>query len=149
MNYWQGSLSTVFCLNFLLAKNGRRDWVFMGNAMGKVLAVSINSTYEERGRTVYDCARYAWGFDGQNPNGVIKWVLAIFHGEVKGIFKVKEWCECKGQKDKTLSDRVTDADWAKNNGKYYFEAENEDGRIKSDKIPKPEYLDGNWDGGLQ
>jgi len=65
--------------------------------MNNVITVPINTTYpaaEKHGNVdindVYDCARAGWGIDKSINVHDLKYVVAIYRGDVKGVFAVDE-----------------------------------------------------------
>lgn len=56
------------------------------------IAVKINLSYKEGMGTfqIYECARSAWRID-KNKVDQIKYVVVVFKGEIKEVFKVAGW----------------------------------------------------------
>ncbi len=58
-------------------------------AEDKLLVININKSYKER-NNVFECVRWAWIVSKTNAE-TCKFVLAVYKGLVKGVFKADKW----------------------------------------------------------
>jgi uncharacterized protein len=56
----------------------------------KVMLINVNKTWDRNGLNHYDAVRYSWPVSRARAEEV-DFVLAISHGDIKGVFDADEW----------------------------------------------------------
>jgi len=81
----------------------------------KMLLVCVNRTYEAEG--VYDAARYSWKISLTKAEQA-KYVLAVAHGVIIGVFDANEWRTATKLNFPTISDEH--GNWERQSGRLGF-----------------------------
>jgi|SRR5271155_1750242 len=102
----------------------------------KLLLISVNKTVENPKLTLYDAVRYSWKVSAPKAAGA-KYVLAVVHGVVEGVFEADEWLPAEKANFPDVSDEH--GNWNNQRSRFGFrgrEAPSDiQGRYRGKRIP--------------
>lgn len=81
----------------------------------KLLLVCVNKTYELEG--AYDAARYSWKISPAKAEQA-KYVMAVAHGIIVGVFEADEWLPARKSNFQNISDKH--GNWEHQGGRFGF-----------------------------